>query len=92
MLVFGGQEMIGDAQERIDRDGGTDFFQGFTKGALFEGFEKIEFATDNAPATGLGRTSAEREKETAAFVDQEDSHANPGVIRAEQGDVPFALS
>jgi hypothetical protein len=57
-----------------------------------EGFEKIEFAADDAPASGLGRTAAKGEKQAAGFVDQKDSHANPGVIRAEQGDAPFALN
>jgi hypothetical protein len=37
---------------------------------LFEGFEKIEFAADNAPATGLGRAAAERQQKAAGFVDQ----------------------
>jgi hypothetical protein len=84
--------MIGDAQERIDGDGGTDFFQGFADSTVFEGFEKIEFAADNAPATGLGRPAAKGEEQAAGFVDQEDSHANPGVIGEEQGDAPLALN
>jgi hypothetical protein len=92
MLAFGGQEMIGDAQERIDGNGGTDFFQRFAYGALLQGFEKIEFAADNAPATGLGRATAEREEQAAGFVDQEDSHTYPWIIRAEQGDAPFVLN
>ena len=35
-------------------------------------FEKIEFAADDAPATGLGRAAAEREEQTAGFVNQEE--------------------
>jgi len=54
VLAFAGQEMIGDAQERINRDGGADFFQRLADGTVFEGFKKVEFAADDAPATGLG--------------------------------------
>lgn len=60
VLAFGGDEMVGDAEERVDGDGGTDLFQGFADGALFEGFEIVEFAADDAPAAGFGRAAAER--------------------------------
>jgi hypothetical protein len=55
-----GDEVVGDAEERVDGDGGTDLFQGFADGALFEGFEIVEFAADDAPAAGFGRAAAER--------------------------------
>jgi hypothetical protein len=92
MLAFDGQEMIGDAQERVYRDGGADFFQGFTNGALLEGLQKVEFASHDAPATGLGRAAAEREEQAAGLVNQKNTHAHPRIIRAEQGGAPFVLN
>jgi hypothetical protein len=59
VLAFGGDEVVGEAEEGVDGDGGTDFFQGFADGALFEGFQIVEFAADDAPAAGLGRAAAE---------------------------------
>src|SRR2546430_1376368 len=42
------------------------FFARFADGALFESFEKIHFAADDAPAAGFGRQLAQREEHAAA--------------------------
>jgi hypothetical protein len=76
VLSFGRDEMVGDAEERIDRDSGADFLEGLADGALFESFEIVEFAADYAPAAGFGRAAAEREEEAAGFVNEQDAYAD----------------
>ena len=71
--------MIGNAEEADETDLETDLLAGLTKGALLESFEIVDFAADDAPASGLGRPVAKREKDAAEIVDQEDTHADAGM-------------
>ena len=68
MLVFAGQAVIGDAEQRTERNLEADFFAGFADGALLEGFEKIDFTADDAPAASFGRPLAQREQHAAQVV------------------------
>ena len=54
-----GDEVVGDAEERVDADGNTGFFQGFAGGALLEGFEEVQLAADDAPVAGFRRAVAQ---------------------------------
>ena len=68
--------MVGDAEDADEADFEADLLAGFADGALLERFEVVDFAADDAPATGFGRPVAESEKDAAEFIDEEDTHAD----------------
>jgi len=71
--------VIADAKQGAKRDLDADFFARFADGALFERFEKIHFAADDAPAAGFGRQLAQREEHAAAIVGEEDANSDSGM-------------
>src|ERR1051325_7195686 len=79
MLIFAGQAVIGDAEQGTKRDFNADFFAGFADGALLKGFEKIDFAADDAPAVSFGRPLAQREEHAAQVVGEENADADSGM-------------
>ena len=87
VLVFAGETVIGDTKQGAKRDFDADFFARFADGALLEGFEKIYFAADDAPAARFGRPLAEGEEHAAVVVGQEDADANSGLRRFGHGDL-----
>jgi len=54
VLTFGGQAVVGDAEEAFDGDFYPDFFFGFADGAGFQRLEVVEFAAYDAPVIGFG--------------------------------------
>jgi hypothetical protein len=77
-LAFVREAVVGDAEEALDGDLDTDFFESLANGALFERLEEVEFAADDAPPTGFGRALAEGEKDAATVVGEEDADADFG--------------
>jgi len=61
VLVFQGQEVVGDAEKGFDGDGEADFFESFAEGAVVKSFEVFEFAADDAPGACFGGKLAKGE-------------------------------
>ena len=87
MLVLAREAVIGDAKQGAKGDFDADFFASFADGALLESFEKVHFAADDAPATGLGRPLAQGEKHAAVVVGQENADADSGLRNIEHKDL-----
>jgi hypothetical protein len=55
MLAFLGQEMVGDAKKRFQRNFQADLFASFADRAILERLQIIELASYDAPAACFGR-------------------------------------
>jgi len=53
------------------------FLAAFADGAVLESFEEVDFASHDAPVSGLWRTPTEGEEYVASRIENEDSGANP---------------
>ena len=73
--------MVGDAEEADETDFEADFLAGFADGALLECFEIVDFAANDAPATGLWWAISESEKDAVEFIHEEDTNADAGMRR-----------
>lgn len=73
MLAFFRQQVIGDAEQAIDGNLQTDFFQRLANRAAFNGFQKIDFPSDDAPALRFGREFAQGQQHPAAGIDEQNS-------------------
>src|ERR1700733_12642046 len=76
MLAFLRQQMIGDAQQTVDRNRQTHFFERFANRASLDGFQKIHFATDDAPTRSFWWKSSQGEQHSAALIDQENTRSH----------------
>jgi hypothetical protein len=77
LLAFLGQEMVAHTEKRIDADIHAHFLASFADGALFQSLKIVQFAADDAPAACFGRRIAERKKDAACVVENEDADADP---------------
>ena len=87
MLVFARETVIGYAKQGVKGDFDADFFAGFADGALFESFEKIHFAADDAPTTSLRWPLAQGQEHAAVIVGEENADADSGLRRIKHGDL-----
>ena len=60
MLIFAREAVVGNAQQRAERNFEADFFVSFADRALFKSLEEIHLASDDAPAACFGRPIAQR--------------------------------
>jgi hypothetical protein len=78
-LTFLGEMMVGYAEEADETDFEADFLAGLANGALLERFEIVDLAANDAPEADFGRPVAEREKDAAEFIHEEDTNADAGM-------------
>ena len=76
VLIFAGQAMIGDAQKTLKDNFDAGFLVRFPNRALFERFEKIELATENAPTIRFRGELAQGQQRAISFIDEKHADAD----------------